>query len=330
MSTILGSPLSLGGGGSGTACVVETSAGATVTATLGTTVVTKVADSNGKATLKLNKAGTWSIVATLNGIESPIKTYTVPTIIELPLRPMANTSATAGVTYTNGLAGVTADLMALYAEAISNNSAISCTTSVVYLDFGPASRKLTIGDTMSFSINNTTVQARLISFNTDTLADASAYGSKTATGKCGMTFDTVTTVKNATMNSSGTNSGGWEVSLMRTSTMVTLLSTIPQAWKAALKARTLTSKDNGNVKQQTTDTLAIHSQSDVGTSGYNWYAAGNSRIKNSASGSAANWWLRDAAFDYTSTFYNVDTKGSIYYTGSGAAVANGVVPSFAF
>lgn len=328
MSVVLGNPMSLGG--SGTACVVETFAGATVSATLGSMVIVKVADSYGKATLRLNKAGTWTIVATLNGLKSPVKVYTVPTIIELPFKPVAKKSPTAGLSYTNGLDGVTADLMALYAEAISNNSAISRTTSAVYLDFGPASRKLTIGDTMSFSINNDTVQARLISFNTDTLASTAAYGSKTATGKCGMTFDTVTSVSTAKMNNSSTNSGGWKVSLMRTSKMVELLGTIPSVWKAILKERILTSKNNDKTVQQTTDTLAIHSQNDVSSNGYNWYAAGNSKIKNSASGSAANWWLRDAVFDYTSTFYNVDTKGSIYYTGSGASAAYGVAPNFAF
>lgn len=326
MSTILGNPLSIGGGGA--EYIVETSAGATVTATLGTSVVTAVADSYGKAKLKLNKAGTWSIVATLNGIESPVETYTVPTIIGLPLKPVAKTSATAGVAYTDGLDGVTADLMALYAEAVSNNSAISRTTSVVYLDFGSNSRKLTIGDTMNFSINNTTVQARLISFNTDTLANAAAYGSKTATGKCGVTFDTVTSVSTAKMNNSGTSTGGWNASSMRTSTMATLFDTIPPAWKAALKARSLTSKDNGNTKQQTTDTLAIHNQNDVGSRGYNWYAAGNSRVKRNASGSAVAWWLRDAVFDYTTYFYVISASGSInnYSAGTNA----GVVLGFAF
>lgn len=181
---------------------------------------------------------------------------------------------------------------------------------------------------MSFSINNTTVQARLISFNTDTLADAAAYGSETATGKCGMTFDTVTTVSNAPMNNSNTSSGGWNASLMRTSTMATLLGTIPSAWKAALKARSLTSKDNGNTDQQTTDTLAIHNRNDVGSSGYNWYAAGNSKIKNNASGSAVFWWLRDAVFDATTIFYYVSTSGSINYYN--ASFSYGVVPGFAF
>ena len=323
---IIGKSQIAGGGGNKT--FVHTVSGATVTAVNGDSTVIAVADGDGTAALALNKTGTWNIVATLNGKESPVKTYAVPTIIELPLRPVANTSATSGVTYTNGLAGVTADLMALYAEAISNNSAISRTTSVVYLDFGDDSRKLTIGDTMSFSINNTTVQARLISFNTDDLADASAYGSETATGKCGMTFDTVITVSSAPMNSTNTSAGGWNGCLMRTSTMATLLNTIPAEWKAALKVRSLVSKTNTNANQQTTDTLAIHSQNDVGSSGYNWYAAGNSKIKNNASGSAVIWWLRDAVFGNTTNFYGVTTSGSI--NNNGASLSRGVVPGFAF
>lgn len=323
---IIGKSLEAGGGG-GSKCIVETSAGATVTATLGTIVVTAVAGSDGKATLKLNKAGTWSIVAMLNGIKSSTKTYTAPPVIDLPL-PVANTSATAGVAYTNGLAGVTADLMALYAWAISNNSAISRTTSVVYLNFGSDSRKLTIGDTMSFSINNATVQARLISFNTDTLADAAAYGSETATGKCGMTFDTVTTVSNAPMNNSDTNAGGWNASLMRTSTMEVLLGTIPPEWKAALKARRLTSEAKDNPNQQTTDTLAIHGRGDLAYAGYNWYVAGNSTIKNDSSGSAAYWWYRDVVSFNSTSFWGVDPQGS--NKSYPANRSYGVVPSFAF
>lgn len=313
------------GGGSGAGYIVETSAGATVTATLGTSVVTAVADSDGKATLKLNKAGTWSIVATLNGKESPIKTYPAPPIIELPLRPVANTSATAGVAYTNGLAGVTADLMALYAEAISNNGAISRTTSVAYLDFGSDSRKLTIGDTMSFPINNTTVQARLISFNTDDLADTSAYGEETATGKCGMTFDTVTIVTSAQMNTGNTNVGGWEASRMRSTTMPELLASIPEAWRDVLMTRSLT---NNKGTTPTEDILSLHSQNDIGSSGYNWYAAGNSKVKNNASGSAVVWWLRDAHTGNSTDFLIVASSGSV--DNNYASSSYGVVPGFAF
>lgn len=290
--------------------------------------MTAAADATGKVELTLGKSGVWNITAEKDGKSSLTKQVALPPTLMLPLRPVANISPTSGVTYTEGLDGATPELMHLYGEAISDNAEILRTTSTVYLDFGADSRKLTVGDVMDFFINGTTVQARLISFNTDTLADAAAYGSETATGKCGMTFDTVTTVSSAPMNNSNTSAGGWNASLMRTSTMATLLGTIPPAWKAALKARSLTSKTNTNANQQTTDTLAIHSQSDVGSSGYNWYAAGNSKIKNNASGSAVSWWLRDAVFDITANFYSVDTSGSIGTNGASGSV--GVVPGFAF
>lgn len=47
--------------------VVETSAGAIITATLGNTTVSVTANANGIATLILNKEGTWNITGTLNG-----------------------------------------------------------------------------------------------------------------------------------------------------------------------------------------------------------------------------------------------------------------------
>ena len=314
--------------GGGAKTLVYTVSGATVTAVNGSSTVTAAADATGKVELTLGKSGVWNITAEKDGKSSLTKQVALPPTLMLPLRPVANISPTSGVTYTDGLDGATPELMHLYGEAISDNAEILRTTSTVYLDFGSDSRKLTIGDTMSFPINNTTVQARLISFNTDTLADAAAYGSETATGKCGMTFDTVTTVSSAPMNNSNTNAGGWNASLMRTSTMATLLGTIPSAWKAALKARSLTSKTNTNANQQTTDTLAIHNQSDVGSGGYNWYAAGNSKVKHNASGSAVFWWLRDAVFDITTYFYYVHTSGSINNTGAGNS--GGVVPGFAF
>nr|DAZ11870.1 MAG TPA: hypothetical protein [Caudoviricetes sp.] len=244
----------------------------------------------------------------------------------LPLRPVANISPTSGVTYTDGLDGATPELMHLYGEAISDNAEILRTTSTVYLDFGADSRKLTVGDVMDFSINGTTVQARLISFNTDDLADTSAYGEETATGKCGMTFDTVTIVTSAQMNTGNTNVGGWEASRMRSTTMPELLASIPEAWRDVLMTRSLT---NNKGTTPTEDILSLHSQNDIGSSGYNWYAAGNSKVKNNASGSAVVWWLRGAYTGDSTVFLVVSSSGSVstYYA---AGYSSGVVPGFAF
>ena len=323
MSIIIGRPLIFGGGGTKT--LVYTVSGATVTAVNGNSTVTTTADAAGKAELILGKSGVWNITAEKDGKLSLTKQVALPPTLMLPLRPVANISPTSGVTYTEGLGGVTPKLMRLYGEAISDNAEILRTTSTVYLDFGADSRKLTVGDLMGFSINGTTVQARLLSFNTDDLADTSAYGEKTATGKCGMTFDTVTIVTSAQMNTGNTNTGGWGASRMRSTTMPELLESIPEAWRDVLMTRSL---PNNKGTTPTEDVLSLHSQNDIGSSGYNWYAAGNSKVKNNASGSAAVWWLRDAYTGNSTYFFIVLSSGS--GSNNYASGSYGVVPGFAF
>ena len=65
---ILGEPIILGGGG-GIDCVViiTTDPSAVVTATLGNTSISKIANADGKAVFELKKAGVWTITASLNG-----------------------------------------------------------------------------------------------------------------------------------------------------------------------------------------------------------------------------------------------------------------------
>ena len=322
MSTIIGRAIIAGGGGAKT--LVYTVSGATVTAVNGSSTVTAAADATGKVELTLGKSGVWNITAEKDGKSSLTKQVALPPTLMLPLRPVANISPTSGVTYTDGLDGATPELMHLYGEAISNNAEILRTTSTVYLNFGADGRKLTVGDVMDFSINDTTVQARLISFNTDDLADTSAYGEETATGKCGMTFDTVTIVTSAHMNTGNTNVGGWEASRMRSTTMPELLASIPEAWRDVLMTRSLT---NNKGTTPTEDILSLHSQNDIGSSGYNWYAAGNSKVKNNAFG-AVRWWLRDADTGGSTYFLFVTSSGGVYY--NSASISYGVVPGFAF
>ena len=49
--------------------------------------------------------------------------------------PTASLTAQSGVSYTNGLNGLEADVISLFSAAISNNSDITNETSVVYLDY---------------------------------------------------------------------------------------------------------------------------------------------------------------------------------------------------
>ena len=102
--------------------------------------------------------------------------------------PTASLTAQNGVSYTNGLNGLEADVISLFSSAISNNSDITNETSVVYLDNGDMHRKVSVGDKVTLSLNGTNYAFDVIGFNHDTLTDTTAYGASTETGKAGMTL----------------------------------------------------------------------------------------------------------------------------------------------
>ena len=100
-----------------------------------------------------------------------------------PKGPTASLTAQSGVSYTNGLNGLEADVISLFSAAISNNSNITNETSVIYLDNGDMHRKVSVGDQVTLSLDGTNHAFDVIGFNHDTLTDTAAYGEKTATGK---------------------------------------------------------------------------------------------------------------------------------------------------
>ena len=219
--------------------------------------------------------------------------------------PTASLTAQSGVSYTNGINGLEADVISLFSAAISNNSDITNETSVVYLDKGDIHRKVSVGDQVTLSLNGTNYAFDIIGFNHDTLTDPAAYGEETATGKAGITFQMhdcfATTYP---MNSSNINSGGWKSSAMRTSTMATMKGYLPDDWEAIIKPVNKASGKGGG-SSSGTETVsdscfllaeievfgsAEYSVSGEGTQ-YAYYKAGNSKVKNKGS-SAQTWWER--------------------------------------
>ncbi len=213
--------------------------------------------------------------------------------------------------------------MTLFAEAISNNSGITNATSVVYVDFGSVHRKISVGDQVALSLNGTSYNFDVIGFNHDTLTTATAYGSSTATGKAGITFqmhDLFATTY--VMNSSSTNSGGWKSSAMRTSTMATMKGYLPSAWQSAIKPVNKASGTGGG-SSSGTETVSdscfllaeieifgstTYSVSGEGTQ-YAYYKAGNSKVKNK-SGSASYWWERSPGSGNSDGFCSVASGGN--------------------
>lgn len=219
--------------------------------------------------------------------------------------PTASLTAQSGVSYTNGLNGLEADVISLFSAAISNNSDITNETSVVYLDNGDMHRKVSVGDQVTLSLNGTKYAFDIIGFNHDTLTDTAAYGEETATGKAGITFqmhDLFATTY--VINSFNTNSGGWNRSAMRTSTMATMKGYLPAAWQTAIKPVNKVS-GTGDGSSSGTATVSdscfllaeieIFGSTTYSVSGegmqYAYYKAGNSKVKNKG-GSAILWWER--------------------------------------
>lgn len=278
-----------------------------------TFTVSSVNDTTGSATI------TFSVAADTNYKAPSNKTVA----ITASFKPTASTTATSGVTYTDGLSGLDAETVSLFGEAISNNSAITNTTSTVYIDFGSVHRKIDIGDQVTLALNGTNYTFDVIGFNHDTLTTAAAYGANTATGKAGMTLQMhdlfATTYQ---MNSSNTNSGGWKSSAMRTSTMATMKGYLPDEWEAIIKPVNKASGTGGG-SSSGTETVSdscfllaeieifgstTYSVSGEGTQ-YAYYKAGNSKVKNK-SGSAGNWWERSPRSGNSSFFCYVYSIGS--------------------
>lgn len=240
-----------------------------------------------------------------------------------PKGPTASLTAQSGVSYTNGLNGLEADVISLFSAAISNNSDITNETSVVYLDNGDIHRKVSVGDQVTLTLNGTNYTFDVIGFNHDTLTTSTAYGEETATGKAGITFqmhDLFATTY--VMNSSNTNSGGWKSSAMRTSTMATMKGYLPAAWQTAIKPVNKASGTGGGSSSGTetvSDSCFLlaeievfgsnrYSVSGEGTQ-YAYYKAGNSNVKTKG-GSANYWWERSPCSGNSINFCRVNSNGN--------------------
>ena len=254
--------------------------------------------------------------------------FNLSTPVLKPKGPTASLTAQSGITYTNGISGISAEKMSLYAELISNNASITNKTSVVYIDDGTNHYKVSIGDQVTLSLNGTNYAFDIIGFNHDTLTDANAYGKATATGKAGITFQMHDLFETGyKMNSSNTNSGGWKSSDMRTSTMPLMKGYMPAAWQTAIKPVNKASGTGGG-STSGTETVsdscfllaeievfgsATNSVSGEGTQ-YAYYKAGNSKVKNMINNYNYHWWERSPYSGNGNSFCLVYMNGEAIYS----------------
>ena len=241
-----------------------------------------------------------------------------------PKVPTASLTAQSGVSYTNGLNGLEADVISLFSAAISNNSAITDTTSTVYIDFGSVHQKVSVGDQVTLSLDGTDYAFDIIGFNHDTLTDSMAYGEETATGKAGMTLqmhDLFAT--KYSMNGSAGTTGGWKNSSMRSRLEKLFLGWLPSDLQSVIKA--VNKQTSVGSKRPTIETVSdklfllseveIFGSTDLSFAGegsqYAWYKAGNTRVKN-VKGSAGAWWDRSPSSGNSAYFCCVSGSGNFY------------------
>lgn len=148
------------------------------------------------------------------------------------------------------------------------------------------------------------------------------------------------------MNTSNTNSGGWNNSYMRNTICPAFKNALPAALKSVLKTVTKYTDNTGNstaasAVTATTDDIFLLAEYEVfGTiergntnesskqQQYAYYSAGNSKIKNkhSATGEAAYWWLRSPRSSHSTHFVLVHTDGTV--SSPAAYVSYGFAPGF--
>lgn len=243
----------------------------------------------------------------------------------------ASLTPKSGITYIAGLPNdwnTTKEIAKAISEA--SDSINANTTEPIYVNKKNSwAYKITLGDTIT--VNNYVYA--VMGFNNFALTNQENYGATHTTA--GLTFGAVDCVRNSSMNSSNTNSGGWGECLMRTSTMSTLQSGMPDT----LAQVRVPYVDYGqSTILYSDDYMFLPAEKEVfGTRTYSplkeakaltqfaYYKNGGSKIK-SLSGSAVFWWLRSVYYDNSPAFCLVSTLGGADI--SNASWAVGAAPCF--
>ncbi len=177
---------------------------------------------------------------------------------------------------------------------------------------GMAQQFFKVGDSKTVNIGGTNYEVQIIGFNHD---------DKVSGGKAAYSFQLMDCLNQTQqMNTSNTNTGGWNGSAMR-GRMSTYKSQLPAALRNVIKTvkkKSGTGGGSSSGTQQTNDDLFLLSEIEIfGTTTYSvagegtqyeWYKAGNSRIKK-VNGSANYWWERSPHSGSTSYFCSVNSSG---------------------
>ena len=197
-------------------------------------------------------------------------------------------------------------------------------------------------------------KVRILGFNHDELVDPSAYGTITATGKAGISFEYVDILTSTQMNSSGTNSGGWKDTALRGTLNGTTYNSlsIKNSIKKVKKEYIPTYNTAPTTMPTTDDYIWLLSCGEIWDNGYNngitrGYAiategkqykyykmnlgstnlvSSNDITKKPSTSNSNVWWLRSPRYNISRDFCTVHSSG--YCTSYSASSSDGVAPGF--
>lgn len=317
----------------------------------GTTTAKSVSWSIGKA------AGSLSISPTSMTLDTTTKSKTITvtrsgngTISAVSSNTAAATVSVSGNTVTvtgkaNGSATITISVAAGTNYTAPASKTCAVTVSFLKDNFadndwsaiiaachsGSVPSTWVVGNSKTMTINGASYQVDIIGKNHDTYASG---------GKAPLTFqlhDCYGETKN--MNSSNTNSGGWTSCAMRSTHLPAILALMPTEVQNGIReVNKLTSAGSQSSTINTTaDKLfllsevetfgsTIYSAAGEGTQ-YDYYKAGNSKVKKQ-NGSAASWWERSPDASNSTLFCLVGSNGNA--NGNYASFAFGVAFGFCF
>ena len=330
--------------------IASVTSGATVTATKGSLSVSGTSV-NGTCMLTVPEEGEWTVSATLGGetsdsnIVNVISSYDTTLVFASTILNDNSWETIHGVSD----AGIGANYW-----SIGDRKAVTLNGTVGHLTL---SNYTTYAFIIGFNHNASVEGANRIHFQfaktalsggTDVCFCDNQYGPDSGWSSPGAGY--------FVMNASGTNSGGWKSSQMRTNICGTSLSSysgtiiavIPAALRAVLKSVTKYTNNTANgggstasYVTATTDYFFLLSEFEVFGSisygntneknkqaQYAYYSAGNSKIKYKHNGTstAAFWWLRSPYASNSYFFVHVYTDGKVSY--SDANTSLGFTPGF--
>lgn len=315
------------------------------------------------ATVTVAKSGTTGAVtasSNATGIATVSVSGTTLTITAVKSGSATITVSVAGDTNYNAPSNKTISVTVELASATLSENTPAQIKAIA--QSGQAGNYWKAGDSMNIAVKGTvgslsingTYKATILGINHNQSVEGNGVHfiiGKDSSGKdiafCDSSYNSSGSSAAFRMNTTNTNSGGWNGSYMRKTICPAFLAALPTEWQNAISACTKYSDNTGGGSDtasyvtSTSDKIWLLSEFEVQgartyansaeknkQAQYDYYKNGNSKVRyrHDANTTAVHWWLRSVYCNASDAFCCVRTSGSAYY--GSAYFSYGFAPAF--